>query len=111
MDRDPCCNYHDNFLYKRVNIRHKKPIYYWVVIALDTITKTDLDTRADELKRKLPFVVHKSENWNRPIINECIVYNIETCNQFQPNILLEWLVYLSPQSLHFLRSVPFEFTD
>lgn len=90
LNHDLCYKYRDTFLYQWARNRlDGRPIYYWVIIALSAMTRTELDTLADELKRKLPLTGPKSGNWNRQIVNDCTVYNIETWRQYHPDNLLE----------------------
>lgn len=89
LDSNLYYKYRDTFLYQWACDRLHKPICYWVIIAFSELTKKDLLHRTNALKNKLPLVGPKAGNWQRPIVNACTVYNIETWNQAQPDILLE----------------------
>ena len=89
LDHNLYCKYRDTFLYQWACDRLDRPVYYWVIIALGVLERQYLDRRADQLKRKLPLIGPESGNWKRPIVNGCSVFNIETWNQYQPDILLE----------------------
>ena len=90
LDHDLCYKYRDTFLYQWASERLDwRPIKYWVIIALDRLTSGHPNNRADQLKRKIPLIGPKSGNWNRQIVNDCAVYNIETWRRYHPDILLE----------------------
>ena len=54
LDEDLKYKYRDSFLYEWACGRADKPIYYLVLVALDTLTVADLLTRTEALKYKLP---------------------------------------------------------
>ena len=90
LDHDLYYKYRDTFLYQWARERlDGRPIKYWVIIALDKLTSLYLYNRTDQLKRKIPLMGPKSGNWNRQIVDDCTVYNIETWRQYHPDILLE----------------------
>ena len=89
LDSDLYYKYRDTFLYQWACNRPDKPICYWVIIALSELTKVQLTTRTRRLQEKLPLEGPPSGIWNRPIVKECMVYNIETWKQHHPDILLD----------------------
>ncbi len=80
LDEDFKLKYRDSFLYAWATAQVKKPIYYYVLVAIDTLTEADLLMRTDELKRKLP-IEGPSGIWKRKIVHGCAVFNIVTWNK------------------------------
>ena len=88
LDEDLKYKYRDTFLYQWACGGIDKPIYYWVIIALEGLTEAELSARTDDLRRKLPLKGPSSEEWNRSIVAGCMVFNIETWNRRQPRFPL-----------------------
>ena len=88
LDANLKYKYRDTFLYQWASERVDKPIYYWVIIALDTLTEVELTVRTDDLRRKLPLNGPSSGQWKRPIVTDCGVFNIDTWNRHQPRFPL-----------------------
>ena len=88
LDANLKYKYRDTFLYQWASERVDKPIYYWVIIALDTLTEVELNVRTDDLKRKLPLNGPSSGQWKRPIVTDCRVFNIATWNRHRPRFPL-----------------------
>ena len=84
LDEELKYKYRDAFLYEWASGRADKPIYYLVLVALDNLTSDDLDTRTDELKRKLPVQIPESVSWPRSLANSCAVFNIASWNRNLP---------------------------
>ena len=90
LDHDLYYKYRDTFLYQWARERlDRRPIKYWVIIALDSLTSPELINRTDELKSKIPLMGPKSGNWSRQIVNDCTVYNIKTWRRYHRDILLQ----------------------
>lgn len=87
LDEDFKLKYRDSFLYTWAMEQIEKPVYYYVLIAFDTLTEAELLTRTDELKRKLP-IEGPTGIWKRKIVHGCAVFNIETWNKMLPHIPL-----------------------
>jgi hypothetical protein len=81
IDEDFKYKYRDTFLYEWASERANKPIYYYILVALDTLTEADLIARTDDLKRKLPLVESKSCEWKRKLVDGCVIFNIATWNR------------------------------
>lgn len=81
IDEDIKYKYRDSFLYEWASGRADKPVYYYVLVALDTLTEADLLARTDDLKRKLPSKGPASGAWKRNIVEGCAVFNIATWNK------------------------------
>lgn len=83
IDEDLKYKYRDSFLYEWAakRIETDKPIYYYVLVALESLTEAELLSRTDDLKRKLPLRGPSSEIWKRKIVADCAVFNITTWNK------------------------------
>ena len=88
LDKELQYKYRDTFLYEWASDNIDKPIYYWVLVAIETLTAPDLSVRTDDLKRKLPLDGSPSGKWARPIVADCMVFNIDTWNKSQPRFQL-----------------------
>ena len=84
LDNDLQYKYRDSFLYEWASGRANKPIHYFVLIALDGLLSSELTRRTDALHQKLPYNGPDEEPWNRPFVNECVVFNIESWNRHFP---------------------------
>ena len=84
LDEELKYKYRDSFLYEWAAGRVSKPVYYMVLIALDTLTSAELDRRTNDLKRKLPVGVPRS--WTRPIVQDCAVFNLASWNARFPDL-------------------------
>jgi len=81
IDEDLKHKYRDSFLYQWACEGCKKPIYFLVLVALESLTEADLIARTDDLKRKIPMHGPPSGVWRRPIVAGCGVFNISTWNR------------------------------
>lgn len=81
IDENLKYKYRDSFLYEWASGRARKPIHYYVLVALDTLTEADLLARTDDLKRKLPLQGPASGAWKQRIVAGCAVFNIATWNK------------------------------
>ena len=88
LDEDLKYKYRDTFLYEWASGGLDKPISYWVVVAIETLTSADLSMRTDDPKRKLPLNGPPSGKWKRSIVTDCMVFNVETWNKHQPHFPL-----------------------
>ena len=88
LDEDLKYKYRDTFLYQWASGDVNKPISYWIVVAIETLTAAELSERSNDLKRKLPLNGPPSEAWRQPIAANCMVFNIETWNRHQPRFPL-----------------------
>ena len=88
LDEDLKYKYRDTFLYEWASGGLDKPISYWVVVAIETLTTADLSMRTDDLKRKLPLNGPPSGKWKRSIVTDCMVFNVETWNRHRPHFPL-----------------------
>ena len=88
LDNDLKYKYRDTFLYQWASGSVGKPIFYWVIIAMDKLTEAVLSTRTDDLRRKLPLNGPPSGEWKQPIVAGCMVFNIDTWNRHLPRFPL-----------------------
>ena len=84
LERDLKYKYRDSFLYEWASNNTPKPIYYLILIAIDTLTNADLITRTDSLKRNLPVDAHSSKIWTKKLAGGCAIFNIKTWNNQLP---------------------------
>ena len=89
LDEDLKYKYRDSFLYEWAAGRANKPIYYLVLVALDSLTEVELSIRTDDLKRKLP--INGAPSWVRGVVAGCSVFNISSWNKNLPNFLVSRL--------------------
>ena len=82
IDEDFKYKYRDSFLYEWASDRAKKPIHYYILLAMDTLTDADLIARTDDLKRKLPVEGPQSGAWKRNLVAGCMVFNLATWNKY-----------------------------
>ena len=80
IDEDLRYNYRDTFLYEWASERVNKPIYYLVLVAIETLTEADLLARTDDLKRKIPVQGPTSGQWKKRIVKDLAVFNISSWN-------------------------------
>ena len=83
LDDDFVHKYRDSFLYEWASGRAKKPIYYYVMVASDTLDRIQLTGRTDDLRRKLPVV--GPDTWVSTLVKGCGVFNINSWNERFPN--------------------------
>ena len=84
LDADLIRKFRDSFLYEWACDHVGKPIHYWVVIGLDTLTEAELLNRKDALERKLPVRGPSSGRWKRKVVESCAVFTIRTWNRSFP---------------------------
>ena len=84
LDNDLKYKYRDSFLYEWASGRADKPVFYFVMIALDSLDSGDLVIRTDALKRQLPLKGPGGVPWLSSFVAECIVFNIESWNKSFP---------------------------
>ena len=85
LDEDFKYKYRDSFLYEWASGRADKPIYYFMLIGLDTLTRPQLQRRQRAMERKLPLLRRSVPQWIRPIVAGCGVFNIADWNQQFPD--------------------------
>lgn len=76
--------FRDSLLYEWACEEVHKPIYYWVIVAIERLAAPELSSRSDDLKRKLPVVDALPHRWTRRIVEDCRVFNIRSWNEALP---------------------------
>jgi hypothetical protein len=84
IDDDLKHKYRDSFLYEWASGRANKPIYYFVLISLESLDDAILLDRTDALTRMLPLRGPASGIWKKPLVNGCAVFNLRAWNQKLP---------------------------
>ena len=84
IDEEFKYKYRDSFLYEWASGRADKPVFFLVLIALDSLAAPLLLNRKRELERKLPLRGPGARPWTRPIVNDCDVFNIDSWNRNLP---------------------------
>ena len=84
MDNDLVHKLRDSLLYEWACAEVNKPIYYWVIVAIERLAAPELSSRSDDLKRKLPVVEALPDRWRRRIVEDCRVFNIRSWNEALP---------------------------
>jgi hypothetical protein len=85
LDESLKYKYRDSFLYEWASGRADKPIYYLVLIAVDSLSEADLLARTDSLQRKLPQRGPTNGAWRNDIVAGCVVMNLAAWNDQLPN--------------------------
>ena len=88
LDEELKYKYRDTFLYWWARGEIDKPVYYWVIIAMEEMTESMQIARTDDLKRKIPLNGPPSEEWSRRIVADCAVFNIDAWNRHRRNFPL-----------------------
>jgi len=74
--------YRDSFLYEFGLGRANKDNYYYVLIALDSLTPNLLRHQSEELQKRIPIKGLKGISWSKPFVKDCAIFNIETWNHY-----------------------------
>lgn len=85
IDEDLKYKYRDSLLYQWAAGNLEKPVFYFVLVALASLSAPELMARTDELRRILPVAGPPSGEWKKPIVSGCAVFTIETWNRHLPN--------------------------
>jgi hypothetical protein len=73
--------YLDSFIYRWAENKTNKPIHY---INLVTLEEELLGNLSDEITAKLPPMNHDTPRWQRQVVNNVQVFNIESWNENFP---------------------------
>ena len=91
LDENLKYKYRDSFLYEWADGRADKPVYYLILIALDTLAEPFLLHMKKEMERKLPLQRPGPRQWPHPIVGGCGVFNIASWNECFPRYPVERL--------------------
>ncbi len=78
---DLVTKFRDSFLYEWGSGRAKKPIYYFVLIAMCSLSPAELLAATDRLKRELPVCGPNNRPWKKPFVAGCAIMNIKRWNK------------------------------
>jgi hypothetical protein len=84
-DQNLCYKFKDTYLNEWLIEELTKPIYYYVIIALESLTSHELLVRTNCLKSMLPVKIPLHCKWIRPLAVDCIVFKISTWNHRFPD--------------------------
>lgn len=84
MDDDLVRKFRDSLLYEWACDEVRKPIHYWVIVAIERLGAPELSSRSDDLKRKLPVAEVTPARWRRRMVEDCRVFNIRAWNEALP---------------------------
>lgn len=76
--------YRDSYLYELAMDNLGKPVYYYVLIALNTLTHAELLVQTEILRRQLPVEGPKDNPWRNNFAFGCVIMNLETWNTHLP---------------------------
>ncbi|MDP8239513.1 MAG: hypothetical protein P9X24_10520 [Candidatus Hatepunaea meridiana] len=74
----------DSFLYEYAMNNLGKPVFYYVLIAIDALTKAELFYQTDILRKHIPVEGIPENPWQNRFIEGCMVMNIDTWNLYLP---------------------------
>ena len=84
LDDDLKYKFRDSFLYEWASGRVDKPVYYFVLIAVEDLNARDSTARTDALRREIPIYGPGSNPWIRPLVSDCATFNLESWNRRFP---------------------------
>jgi len=81
IEEDLKYKYRDTFLYEWASRKEEKDVYYFVLVALDTLSSAELIRRTEALKQSLPLNGPRSGCWKKGIVSGCAVFNMASWNK------------------------------
>lgn len=78
----------DSFLYRWAENCMDKPVHY---LSLVTIDAALLPNFSDEIGNKMPPLGNRGPRWQRAIVENCQVFNIDTWNENFPKWPVTWI--------------------
>ncbi|MXY40314.1 MAG: hypothetical protein F4160_08410 [Rhodospirillaceae bacterium] len=90
LDHDLKYKFRDTFIYEWASENLGKPLYYLVLIAIDSLTEPEILYFTDRLRQQLP--INRSQNWSKEIAEGCTIFNIRTWNRNLPEYRVERIV-------------------
>jgi hypothetical protein len=82
IDEELKTKFRDTWIYEWAERRiGRKPIYYLILIAFEKLTAPELSARNSGVKRKLPILGPNKQNWQRPFVQDCAVFNLAAWNR------------------------------
>lgn len=76
--------FRDTFLYRWARREVTKPIYYYVVVAIESLTAYELAVQTDIVKRRLPVRATMPGSWDRALVEDFALLNVAAWNRNFP---------------------------
>lgn len=74
------------FLYEYAMDRVRKPVFFYVVIGMQSIDAGLALALQDKLKKRIPIEGPKGFSWKRRFIEDCFIFNIASWNKYFPDL-------------------------
>lgn len=78
--------FRDTFLYRWACHQVTRPIYYYVVVAIESLTAHQLAVQTDVVKRRLPVRAAMPGSWNRALVEDFALLNVTAWNRNFPRL-------------------------
>lgn len=72
----------DSFLYEYCMERVHKPIHYYVIVALDSLSEAELINQSDLLAKYIPVSGPPTDSWRKRFIQSSHIFNLKTWNAY-----------------------------
>ena len=83
--------FRDSFLYRWARHQTTKPVYYYVVVAIESLTSTELAAQTDIVRRRLPVRAAMPASWERALVEDFALLNVAAWNRNFPTFGLSRL--------------------
>ena len=83
--------FRDTFLYRWARCQVTKPIYYYVVVAIESLTAGQLAVQTDIVRRRLPVRAAMPGSWDKALVEEFALLNVAAWNRNFPAFSLSRL--------------------
>ena len=71
----------DSFLYEYAMDNTSKPVFFLVLICLDSLSEADLNIQTDILKKHIPVDGPPGNSWPKRFIEGCMIMNLQAWNK------------------------------
>ena len=85
----------DSFIYEYCMERAHKPIHYYVIIGLDSLSDADLMNQSDLLAKHLPVIGPSAIPWKRCFIQKSHIFNLRSWNSIFKNYPITRISHLN----------------
>ncbi len=85
IDKDLASKYRDSWLSEWSEGQETKPVFYAVLLTIQTLSGPEILTRTEALKKALPTIGPKGTVWSK-FVEGCGVFNLESWNKKFPTI-------------------------
>ena len=90
IDKDLYYKFRDSYLNEQLStVGDRNRIDYYIIIAMESLTEVELQTRSINMQRNLPVGIPNNSKWKHPIADSCFVFNLRTWNEHFPEILIK----------------------